>query len=507
MTVIEGEVGFDPRADGDFRTDAIRGGVWTMSSQVITLMLMIAATMILSRLLPPEDYGLYAVVLAVTAFISLFKDLGLGLSILQAPMVTQAQASALFWLNLATGGVLTALTIALAPLVGWLYGDRRLTFALCGAATSYLAIGLGSQSQALLRRQLRLDVITQGEIAGATASYTMAIIAAWLGAHYWALVLMTVVKDVVVAGVAWFASAWRPDPPARVEGVGRLLKVGGDMTALGVMQYFATQLDNLLVGWYWGAAALGFYAKAYQILLLPLGQLSLPVSAVAHATLSRLRDQPARYFAYLKHYLLLSTGLGMPVVVFMFVAADNVILVVLGAQWRPVIPIFRALAPAGFLMMFTPVLGWLALSLERTRRQIVWNAWSTALTVVSFVIGLSWGPIGVASGFSLSRALVVVPNLIYCCHKSPVRWTRVLAVARYPVIASLVSGILTWLIAASWRGSEVPALGALMAEALTFAGCYAGCWLVLPSGRDTVTGYVNALSEIPYMRNLRVRSR
>jgi O-antigen/teichoic acid export membrane protein len=495
MAVTEAPVGFDPSLSHDFKSLTVRGGIWTLSAEAVKFVLVLGATIVLSRLLTPQDFGLYAVVMGVANFLLLFRDLGLGISAVQATRLSQAQASALFWINIGTGMVLATVMLVAAPLVSWVYHQPRLTAAMWTMALCYLAMGLSNQPQTLLRRRLRLDIVTRAQIIATGSGCVAAVIAAWLGARYWALIVMSVVTEAVLSGIMWVACDWRPDPPSRFAGMRPLLTFGGHMTGFNVLRYVTSQFDSLLVGWYWGPTALGFYDKADKILQLPNNQVGAPVANLAYATLSRLNDQPRQYFAYLRQYLLLSTGVGMPVIAFLFVTAHLVIPLVLGAQWSPSVLVFRALAPSGFFLTFTIVLGWLFVSEGRTGRQLAWQVGTTILTVASFFVGLPWGPFGVALVFSVSRGLLVLPNTIYCCHGSPVRWTQLVNVAAYPALASLLSAALTWIVATAWlRG--VPALAVLLAEALVFWLCYVACWLALPSGRQTLATYVDALKEL-----------
>ena len=135
------------------------------------------------------------------------------------------------------------------------------------------------------------------------------------------------------------------------------------MMAFDVMGYLTFKLDNLIVGWYLGAAVLGFYDKAYQFLLMPVTQITLPLSNVVHATLSRLQTEPERFRAYLDRALLLATSLGMPLTAFLYGNAATIIEQLLGARWLPSLPIFQALAPAAFVMTITSCVGWISLAL------------------------------------------------------------------------------------------------------------------------------------------------
>ncbi len=104
----------------------------------------------------------------------------------------------------------------------------------------------------------------------------------------------------------------------------------------------------------------------------------------------------------------------MPIVAFLFVAAEKAVLVFLGGQWVDAVPIFRALGPAAFIGTFNVATGWVYVSLGSTRRQFQWGLFATAVTVLAYLIGLPWGPIGVALAFSASLVVLRLPSVLYC---------------------------------------------------------------------------------------------
>lgn len=466
----------------DLKGRSVRSSAVTLVSQGCKFFLQLAATVVLARLLTPEDYGLFGVVFAITAFFALFKDIGLTLSIVQSTEINHEQVSTLFWINAALGCVLALLIAAVTPLISWLYAEPRLTWMMLAMAAGYVLVGVSGQHHALLRRQMRFTSLVVIEMTAMLVGAAIAVISAWHGARYWALVLMHLGMAAVHACGAWIACGWRPGFPSRGSGVRPMLTFGSYMTAFDILGYFTRFFDNLLVGWYWGARQLGFYDKAYQLLLLPSNQFSAPISGVAHTTLSRLRHEPERYRIYLNKCILLSVGCGMPLVAFLFVAADEAIPLILGPQWVSVIPIFRALAPAAFIRTFGVSTGWIFVSLGRTRRQFRWTLTTTAITVLVFSVGVRWGPVGVAVAYSCWRSALVLPTLIYCCEDSPLRWTELAETAVRPALAALGAAVGLVMIE-RWLPLNANSLINFLCDGVLYALLYVAVWVVLPNGR------------------------
>lgn len=481
----------------DLRRRTIRGGAATLISQGCKFLLQLASVVALARLLRPEDYGLFAVVFAAVSFFALFKELGLPTATVQSAEINHAQVSTLFWINVAAGCTLALVTATVAPVVGWLYGEPRLVWATVALGGGFVFVGLSGQHRALLRRQMRFVALATVDIISFGAGLAVAVVAAFYGARYWALVLMQLTMGACEALGLWLACDWRPSLPRRRTGVRRMLAFGSHLTGYDIISYLTRNADNLLIGWYWGARSLGLYDKAYQLLLLPTMQIAMPVGSIAIPVLSRLQDEPRRYREYFERCILLTAACGMPLVAFLFVMADVAIPFVLGAQWEASIPLFRALAPAAFLGTLNSGMGWAMVSLGRTRRQFKWSIAVTALTLASFLVGVRWGAIGVAIAFSACRVLTQMPTVVYCCKDSPLRWTRVLEAISRPALAAIVAAIV---LASVVKHLPTTPLGALAWSGLIYCSVYLAVWLVVPDRRHTLAEAFGSIKDFWWAR-------
>ena len=282
----------------DLKGRSVRGGAVTMAGQGVRFFLQMGSTVVLARLLTPQDFGLIAMVTAVTGFVMMFKDMGLSMATVQRAEVNHAQISTLFWINVTLSLGVMLVTAALAPAIAWFYGEPRLTWITLALAGAFIFGGLTIQHQALLRRNMRFGTLALIGIISMVMGIVAAIIAAWYGAGYWALVIMQLAGAITGAIAVWVVCGWRPGLPVRRSGVREMLAFGGNLTGFNVINYFARNADNLLIGKFWGSGPLGLYSKAYGLLMLPLRQINAPLSAVAIPALSRLKDEPERYRNY-----------------------------------------------------------------------------------------------------------------------------------------------------------------------------------------------------------------
>ena len=485
------------RAAAYLRTDRLkanlgartaRGGAVTVASQGFKFAAGLAATAVLGRLLTPADYGLVGMVAVVTGFVALFKDLGLSSATVQREEITAEQVSTLFWVNVGLSVAVGLLTAALAPAVAWFYAEPRLSAVTLAYAAGFLPGGLTVQHEALLRRQMRFVALAACEVAALLASIAATVVLAWRGWGYWALVCGHLTLGLVYMVGVWAACGWRPGWPSRAAGVTSMLGFGGNLTGFAVINYFARNLDNMLIGRVWGSFQLGLYAKAYQLLLLPLDQINAPITAVAVPALSRLNDSPERYRrAYLRIVEKIAM-VTMPGVALLVATSDWVLLVVLGPQWVGAARIFTLLGVAGLLQPAANTVGWLFITQGRTRQMLRWGLVGCTIVILSIVAGLPWGAAGVAASYSLTNVLVIFPLLLhYVGREGPVRARDFYGAVAPSVCAGLCAlGVL--LLFRAWGGVGHPVAGLAVACVLAAATALPVLW-ALPAGRRALRDF------------------
>ncbi len=466
----------------DLRAKTLRGGAWTAGAQAAKSVLQMASILVLARLLSPADFGLTGMVVAVTGFIALFQDLGLSLATVQKQEITHAQISNLFWINLGLGVATMLVAVAIAPALTWYYGEPRLTGVTLALASAFLFGGLSVQHSALLKRRMRFEALALIELSSLAAGVGTAVVLAIFDFGYWALVGQVIVARVVTAAGCWVLCAWRPARPRRGAGTSEMVAFGGHLTGFSLVNYFARNLDQVLLGRYYGPLAVGLYQKAYDILLIPLRQINEPVSSVAIPALSRLVDQPERYRrAYLRilEKILLIT---MPLTAFLILTSDWLVVLVLGQQWIETGAIFAALGVAGFTQPIGNSTGWLFISQNRTQDFFRWGVIGSGIAVASFVIGLPWGAFGVALAYSLIGLFVRKPLLIwYVTRRGPIRPMDFLRVsAPHALVAVTVAAALGALRLFGPAGG--PVQGLLWAAAISLPVAL-GMLAILPAGR------------------------
>ena len=241
--------------------------------------------------------------------------------------------------------------------------------------------------------------------------------------------------------LSWYFSRWIPGLPVRNSGIGSMLAFGGYMTIYGFINYFARNLDTILIGYKWGAKPVGMYSRAYSLLLLPIGQLTAPFSSVAVPALSRLQDEPEQFKNYYLKTIKIIAYISMPMIVSMAILSYEIVYIVLGEQWIEASKLFQILAIAAFWQPIASTVGWVYVSLNNVKRMMYWGFIGTFVMGLGIILGLPWGASGVAIGYSISMWLLIVPLFIFAFYKTPIDMKSFFLNLKYPTLISIVSGI------------------------------------------------------------------
>ena len=405
---------------GGLRQRAVRGGAITVSVQLVRTVVDLAAGMVMARLLSPADYGLVAMVLPVTGLIALFKDMGFSAATIQREEIAEEQVSLIFWINVAVAALLALACLALSPLVGHFYGDVRTTWIMMALAGTFVLGGLITQHQALLTRQMRFGRLAAVDLVTTLARAGIGVATAWIGWSYWSLVAMNV-GGILVNGVAvWAAEGWRPGRPAGAAGMRAILRFGSCLTVSRLCLFISGNADKLLIGKILGAAPLGLYNRGFQLLLLPVEQIYTPASSVMLSTLSRLTDQPVRFRKAVRELgELMMLGI-TPVTAILLVLAPETVWVMLGPAWMEAVPVFRGLALAALALPVNYLCGIVLQASGRTDVLMRWSIITMTISVVSILIGLQWGVVGVAYAWSAGVLLLRTPGFYFTVSRNTV---------------------------------------------------------------------------------------
>ena len=255
-----------------------------------------------------------------------------------------------------------------------------------------------------------------------------------------------------------------------------MMQFGGTLTLNGLVMYIATNFEKVLLGRFWGVDAVGIYGRAYQLINIPTDNLNSAAGGVAFATLSRVRDNPSRFRSYfLKGYSLV-LSLTVPITCTCALFADDIIQVFLGPKWKSAAAVFRLLAPTILSFAIVNPLGWLLSSLGLVGRGLRIALILAPVMIAAYVVGLPYGPRGVAFAYSVVMTLCAVPLMAWAVHHTPISLPDVLLTASRPLLSGFMAAGFAFSLQLLYR-SLLPPLPRLVLGVTLVVGAYLGMLL------------------------------
>ncbi|MEN3951708.1 lipopolysaccharide biosynthesis protein [Iodidimonas sp. SYSU 1G8] len=481
--------------DGDvgaLKRKSVRGGAVLGVLQLCQVFLQLAWTVAMARLLRPEDFGLVAMAVPLVSLIGIIRDMGLADAVLRRPRLTYAEMSNLYWVSLAIHVAAFCLFVAAAPLVGLFYGAPEVSWIVAAYSLLLLLNGVASLHVALLTRRLQFARVGLIKLVGFTVGAAAGVVVGLIWHTYWALVVMGLTVGLTELLMAWLMSGWVPSRPHRGTNVRTMVDFGANVGLSRLMNYASSNADTVIVGKVLGAVALGFYDRAYRLMVTPTSLLLKPLESVAPSIFSRLLDTPDVYRRSVLGAMGLVLMATMPGMLFAVVMAPLLIPLAYGHGWDPVVPIFQAFGVAAVLRFQMVMLDWLFVVEGRSRAYRHWGVARASVMIAGFAIGVNWGALGVAASYAIAIALLLPVQAIWLGRTSPVRPADI---GRSIVIlvpgAGMAVSTMLWLV----RARPLPDWAALILALAASYGLVIAVAALFPSGRATMKGGIVTIRE------------
>jgi O-antigen/teichoic acid export membrane protein len=374
------------------------GFIWNFSAYFLGKIIVLITTAILARVLAKADFGLVAVALVAINYLSVLKDLGLGVALIQRKGDVQEAANTVFTINLFLGLVLSVIVIPLAPVVASYFHDPQVIPVLRWMGISFIINALGSVHTNWLVRDLDYRRKLVPELGGALAKGIVSIGMAYLGYGVWSLVFGQIIGAVASVVLVWIILPWRPRLTLDRNVAGSFMKFGASVTLIDMITQITDNIDYVIVGRYFGLVPLSIYTLAYRLPeMLLIGNLWV-MGGVVFPAFSSIQDQPEE----LRRGFLASVRIvelfAVPICLGLLIAADPIVRVVFGDQWLEAIPILRILAIYAWVYSLGYHVGGLYKAIGRPDILLRLSLLTLVIILPALLIGARYGMIGVAIG-------------------------------------------------------------------------------------------------------------
>jgi O-antigen/teichoic acid export membrane protein len=442
----------------DLRRRAVRAIGASSLGGWFAKLISLLSTLVLVRLLTPEDFGLMAIATTAAGFIGFFNEVGMGAAIVQRKELRDEEINGCFGIAVLASAVLCGIAAVASWPVASFFDMPRLQPVLATLGLGFFFGALDTIPISLLRRQLRMQEVMWVGVAGAVMQSIVAIPLAYLGFGYWALVAAFFVGQTVTLVWLWIVADWRPTWPMRLRDGAGLLNYGLGVTYTRLMWHLYMNVDKLVVGKLLGAQSVGVYDVSRSLASLPTSQITGLVTSVAAPVFARVQTDAARLGAVLLRLTGGLTYLVAPLLLGIAVTAPELVSVLLGPQWTAAVLPMQALCISELVAATVNNLqAQLLISTGHVQRLVRFTTLCAVVMPLALAVG-AWqaGLLGVALAWAC-----VYPLLNVLLAREALR------------ICGLTPGQL-------WRAVRQPLLGALLMVACVQAGRIALHALNLP---------------------------
>lgn len=435
-------------------------------------------TLVVIRLLTPDDYGLMGLVTLFTGFVAMFNELGMGAALVQARRVSDALLAELFGLVLLLQiGFALLILVAAAP-VAEFFAQPRLVPMLQIQSVQFLLYGFAVIPDALLMRRLDFQRKSLVETIAALLASGVTLLLAFAGYGVWALIDGVLIGAGARAlGLTWI-TRFLPMPRLRLSGLGGLVRFGGLLTAERLLWFAYTRFDAMIIGKRFGPVLLGDYTVAMTLASLPLDKLGPVLTQVSFPAFAEVQEKRGEATAHLLKAVRLLSLLFFPLLFGLSAVASDAVPLLLGAQWADSVLPLALVSLVMPLRMINLVIPSYLKGLGHPGASLLTIAVACLILPAALLIGSVWGLAGIGGAWLVAYPIFFLASLSIAARVTPLRVAPVLAAIARPALAALLMLLLLWLLQTTLLASVAAALRLPLAIAAGIA-CYAAAILLL----------------------------
>ncbi|GAA0338427.1 hypothetical protein GCM10009087_56130 [Sphingomonas oligophenolica] len=450
--------------------------IWRSGSQIVAQLVQWAATFLVIRILGPSDYGLFAMTQVILVFLNMLNGYGLASGLVQQKEIGKREIRQLFGMLLLLNASLGAAQFLLAPLAAAYYRQPIVADMLRVQALLYLATPFIALPAALLSRSMDFRLQARVNIIASIGSASTALGGALAGLGVWTLVFAPIVFFAARAVGMTIAAKSLVWPSFDFRGAGNIARYGGIMAAGQLFWFAQSQADVFIAGRHFTAHMLGIYTTSLFLTQIFVSKFVPPLNEVAFSAYARIQhDTEAVAMAFNRSVRIIMVA-ALPFYAGLAVTAEPLVITALGDKWREAVPVVRLLALAMPFMTLQVLLQPACDARGRPGIGVRNGAAGSILLAIGFLIGVRWGPAGLATAWICAYPLYLGISM---WRSLPVIGTDVRHVAE--AIAPALLAALAMALAVILVDRALPPLHSLPHLAILVAagGLVYGAWLLL----------------------------
>ncbi len=392
---------------------SISAFLWVMIDKLGSSTINFLVTIVLARLLVPEDFGLIAMVMIFFELSASFVDSGFSNALVREKEITEEDKSTTFVFNFFISIAVYVILFFAAPTIAAFFEQPKLVLLTRVLGVNLIINACAIIQQAVLTQEIDFKTQTKVRIPSVLISGGVAIAMALNGFGIWSLIVQMILRAVIDAILLWYFHPWKLSLKFYKESFVRLFSFGSNILIAGLVQRFFQHIFKLVIGKFFAAATLGLYDQANRFCNMAINHLFQAVQKVSYPILSKLQDDRKRLKEGYKKFIKLSSFVILPAMMVLGVLAEPIIVTLIGEKWLGAVPFLKLLCLAGVTYHFHVINLNILLVLGRSDLGLKLEFIEKISIGLGIVIGIQFGIMGLVIGQVISSYINLLVNTYY----------------------------------------------------------------------------------------------
>ncbi len=367
-------------------------------------------SMILARLLTPEDFGIVAILMVFNALCGVFIDSGFASALIQKKDLHPDDCSSVFFLNIAMAMLMYGIMYFAAPYIANFYEKQELTLFLRVISLTFPISSLSLVQSTLITREMQFNVHCRINFISCIVSGVTGVILAFRGLGAWALIAQILTGSILTAVLLWFWGKWRPVFRVKINRLKSLFQFGWKLFCSALLDCFYANIYSLLIGKLFNLSTLSYYNRGVNLPKTGVNLVNSTLGSVLFPAISSIQDEPERIRRLMKKAIQVIMFFITPGLTFLFIAAEPIVLLLFGEQWRPAVPFMQVFCFSFFFYPLHTINLQLLTASGRSDVFLVIEIIKKAQAVIIILLTYRYGALAMAQGFAASSLLTFIEN-------------------------------------------------------------------------------------------------
>jgi teichuronic acid exporter len=391
----------------------LKGIFWDLLDKVFNQGIGFVISIVLARLLTPEDFGLVGMVLVIVGFSQIFMDLGFSTALVQKQEVSEQEYSTVFYLNVLVGALLSLLTFLSAEAIAAFYEQPTLVTLIQGISVIFLINSVTIVQNAHFLRAINLRPPAIYRAITVVISGGVGIAMALNGYGVWSLVVQNILSSFVFAVLIWIGSSWRPMLYFKLSAIKDLWNYGSKIFLSGFLENVFNRLDIVIIGKIFSPASLGFYTRAQSLNAMVIQYSSESLMKVFLPAISQNQHDTPKVTQIYTTALSVVSFMAFGLVSLLYVIAENLIVVLFTEKWLTSATYFQILVLGGFVYPLSAVMVNVLGGRGKSGKLLVLQILKKIILAFAFIIGFQIGIEAFLYSVVIAYLLSILLNMYY----------------------------------------------------------------------------------------------